>query len=62
MEPVSLTAAAGKLIFIGFCLSVGFWTGKKITNKIDHFLQKNEQNLREFMQAHREKSSQTQES
>ena len=38
MEPVSLSVAAGKIIFTGACLAVGFWVGKKLTNRIDYFI------------------------
>jgi hypothetical protein len=34
----ALTVKAGELIFIGFSLSLGFWAGKKLTNKIDYYL------------------------
>ena len=38
MEPTSVTVLAGKIIFTGFCLAVGFWAGKKVTNRIDEFI------------------------
>jgi len=36
MDPLSLTA--GKLIFTGAMLSIGWWMGKKLTNQIDSFI------------------------
>lgn len=40
MDPivVGLSIKAGKLIFMGFFLAIGFYAGKKLTNEIDEFL------------------------
>lgn len=41
MEPVTMTVAATtavKLISAGFCLGIGFWASKKLTNVIDEKL------------------------
>ena len=38
MEPASLAITTGKVIYMGTCLAIGFWIGKKITNRIDEFI------------------------
>jgi len=48
MEPTSLTITAGKLIFTGFCLAIGFWAGKKLTNRIDEFLYIHSKEFKQF--------------
>ena len=35
-----LSVSAGKLVFAGMCLGIGFWASKKLTNLADEYLLK----------------------
>ena len=47
----AVTAKAGSLIAVGTCLAVGFWAGKKLTNKVDEFICKHNKKLVAEIQA-----------
>lgn len=49
MEPTTLTITAGKLVFTGTCLAIGFWIGKKVTNRIDTFLALHSQEYKDLI-------------
>jgi hypothetical protein len=34
----TLAVGAGKLVLAGFCLSIGFWTARKLTSMVDGYL------------------------
>jgi hypothetical protein len=38
--PTIVAVTAAKLISFGFCLSIGFWAGRKLTNLADEYLLK----------------------
>ena len=49
MEPGSATVVALKLIGMGFCLGIGFYMSKKLTNKVDQFLFENSNEFKELL-------------
>jgi hypothetical protein len=50
METTAGTIAVkvGGLVVTGFCLAIGFWAGKKLTNKIDEFLYTHSKEFKEL--------------
>lgn len=54
MEPLTITTVAGKLVFSGACLSIGFWMGKKITNRIDTFLITHSQEYKDLIKSRKD--------
>lgn len=51
MEPVSLTATTAKLVYTGACLAVGFYIGKKLTNKIDYWIFTHSKEFEQFVKS-----------
>lgn len=51
MEPITagLGIQACKLMFAGLFLSIGFWMGKKATNKVDEWLFTRSDEFKQFV-------------
>jgi len=45
----SFAIKTASLIFTGACLAIGFWAGKKLTNRIDEFLYVHSREFKQFV-------------
>lgn len=56
-----LAMTGGKVVFTGFCLGIGIWGAKKVTNRLDEFIFEHSKKFQKLIDEERAKIKKAQE-